>query len=114
MIEWGIELSNETGLPIYIEASPSTYLLYRRMGFEILPEKVIHKGEVIGTPNDIEVPLMAYMPACAKGLTFAEWRQRGFPLLEEEDKNGAKVNGSKVVANGTKVNVKNSEGEKCN
>ena len=40
----------------------------------------MHKAEVLGMANDVEVCLM-YMPAQARGLTFAEWRKHGFPPL---------------------------------
>ena len=94
LIGWAIKFSNETGLPIYLEASPSSYPLYCKMGFETLPEKVNHKAEVLDTPSDVEVPLMAYMPSDASGLTFTEWRRRGFPSFEGEGKAGVTVNGS--------------------
>lgn len=80
LVQWGIDTSNETGLPLYFEASPSTYKLYEKMGFETLPEKVVHKAEDVGTDADVEVPLMVRMPSSA-GITFEEWRQRGFSKL---------------------------------
>lgn len=84
MVQWCLGLANMMGLPAYVESSPSVYKLYAKMGLEILPEKVIHKAEVLGTSNDIEVPLMVYMPVQAGGMTFAEWRQRGFPPFPGE------------------------------
>lgn len=66
-------------MPVYFESSPSTVGLYRKMGFELLPEKIVHKAEVLGTEQDITVPLMVKMPSIAGGLTFAQWRAAGYP-----------------------------------
>jgi hypothetical protein len=52
------------------------------MGFELLEEKIVHKAEVLGTETDIEVPLMVKMPSAAGGLSFAEWREKGYPAFE--------------------------------
>lgn len=82
-MQWGIDISNQSGLPLYIESSPATWKLYQKMGFERLQESIIHKAEVLGTAEDIEVPLMVKMPAAAKGLTFAEWREKGYPAWEK-------------------------------
>lgn len=53
------------------------------MGFETLKEKIVHKAEVLGTETDIEVPLMVKMPSAAKGMTFDEWREKGYPAWEK-------------------------------
>lgn len=82
LIKWGIDLGDQLGLPVYFEASPTTYKLYEKMGFESLKEKLVHKAEVVGTDTDIEVPLMVRMPSCAGGLTFKEWAARGYPAWE--------------------------------
>lgn len=76
---WGMEFADSVGLPLYFEASPSTYKLYERMGYETLDEKVVHSAELMGLPTSIEVPLMVKMPAAAQGLTFREWRATGYP-----------------------------------
>lgn len=78
-----MELSDSLGLPLYFEASPSTYKLYEKMGYEPLDEKVVHKAELMGTPTDITVPLMVKMPSSAKGLTFKEWRAGGYQPFGE-------------------------------
>ncbi len=49
------------------------------MGFELLPETIVHSAEVLGTAEDIVVPLMVRMPSIAGGLTFAQWRAAGYP-----------------------------------
>jgi hypothetical protein len=72
-------MGEKVGLPVYFESSPSTVKLYEKMGFERLKESVVHKAEVLGTDTDIEVPLMVKMPSSAGGLTFEEWRAKGYP-----------------------------------
>ncbi|TQN64694.1 hypothetical protein CSHISOI_10765 [Colletotrichum shisoi] len=57
--------------------------LYENMGYETLDEKIVHKAELMSMPNDIEVPLMVKMPACAGGMTFQEWRAAGYPPFSE-------------------------------
>lgn len=84
LILWGVDLADRADLPVYIEASPSTWTLYERVGFERISEKLVHKKEVLGTDEDIEVPLMVRMPSAANGMTFDEWREKGYPPLEEE------------------------------
>ncbi|KAH7322726.1 hypothetical protein B0I35DRAFT_476647 [Stachybotrys elegans] len=74
LVQWGIELGAKANLPVYFESSPSTVKLYKRMGFEQIEEKVVHKAAVLGTEADIEVPLMVKMPA-GMGMSFAEWRR---------------------------------------
>ncbi|PNY24500.1 Acyl-CoA N-acyltransferase [Tolypocladium capitatum] len=79
LVQWGIEMGDLIGLPVYCESSPTAVSLYKKLGFEILPEKIVHKAEVLGTETDIEVPLMVKMPSTAGGLTFDEWRRAGYP-----------------------------------
>lgn len=79
-------MSNNTGLPLYFEASPSTYKLYEKMGYETLEEKIVHSAALMGTETDIEVPLMVKMPASAGNLTFKEWQAAGFLDLAEMKK----------------------------
>lgn len=79
LLNWGIDLGERTGLPLYFESSPSTVRMYEKAGFERLDETIVHKAEVMGTKEDIEVPLMVRMPSAAKGMTFREWRAKGYP-----------------------------------
>lgn len=62
-----MELSDSLGMPLYFEASPSTYRLYEKMGYETLEEKVVHAPELMGTEEPVEVPLMVKMPRAAGG-----------------------------------------------
>ncbi|KAI1844477.1 hypothetical protein JX265_010028 [Neoarthrinium moseri] len=82
LIEWGIDLCDRSNLPIYLESSPTTMPLYKKMGFVTLKEKIVHKKEVLGTDEDIEVPLMVRMPSYAN-MTFDQWRERGYPDFEK-------------------------------
>ena len=82
LCKWAFDLSESSRLPVYFESSPSTVGLYIKMGFELLEEKIVHKAEVLGTETDIEVPLMVKMPSAAGGLSFAEWREKGYPAFD--------------------------------
>ena len=86
---WGMQLSDSTGLPLYFEASPSTYKLYEKIGYVTLDEEVVHSPEVLGLPTSLRVPLMVRMPAVAKGLTFQEWRDSGYPSFLDTSKKAA-------------------------
>lgn len=81
--EWALDLGNKTNLPVYFESSPSTVNLYKKMGFELSPEIIIHKAEVLGTDRDIEVPLMVKMPSAAGSMSFEEWRSSGYPSFQK-------------------------------
>lgn len=79
MVEWGLDLSNRTNLPIYGEASPTTVAMYEKLGYQRLDETIVHSKETLGLKEDVVVPLMVRMPAGAGGLTFNEWRAKGYP-----------------------------------
>lgn len=77
--QWGIQFADSVGLPLYFEASPSTYKLYEKMGYETLSDKIVHSAELMGLSTPIEVPLMVNMPAVAGKLTFRQWSAEGYP-----------------------------------
>ncbi|OAA49793.1 Acyl-CoA N-acyltransferase [Beauveria brongniartii RCEF 3172] len=79
IVQWGIDLGEQAGLPVYFESSPSTVGLYKKMGFEVLEEQIVHEAALFGADKDIVVPLMVRMPSCAKGVTFKEWCETGYP-----------------------------------
>lgn len=79
MAAWGLSFCDYTNLPLYGEASPSSVGLYEKLGYERLKEKVVHKAELLGTETDIEVPLMVRMPKAANGMSFYEWKEKGYP-----------------------------------
>lgn len=79
LMQWGIDIAEKLDLPIYTESSESGLRLYESVGFERLTHvRLIHKEEVTGRP-DVEVPLMVKMPSAAKGLSFKEWADSGYP-----------------------------------
>ncbi|KAL2131960.1 hypothetical protein VTI74DRAFT_4415 [Chaetomium olivicolor] len=79
MVKFGIDLCNRTGLPLYFEASPTSVGLYEKFGYERLNETIVHKAELLGTEEDITVPLMVRMPKSAGGMSFYEWKEKGYP-----------------------------------
>ncbi|CAJ2511963.1 Uu.00g075880.m01.CDS01 [Anthostomella pinea] len=80
LMQWGIDIAEKLGLAIYLESTEAGLPLYSRMGFERLTYvHMIHKAEVAGTEEDVEVPLMVKMPSKAKGMAFEDWAKRGYP-----------------------------------
>jgi hypothetical protein len=79
-LQWGIKISEELGLPIYLETTTSGQGLYEREGFEHV-DKVIHTPAVTGRSEDIVVPIMVKMPSQAKGISFKEWQDQKCPEL---------------------------------
>lgn len=98
--KWGMDLSDSLGLPLYFEASPSTYKLYEKIGYELLDDKIVHDRELMGTESPIEVPLMVKMPLAACGMSFKEWRAAGYPAFGSA-KNPEPVVGSAVESGKT-------------
>ncbi|KAK3315674.1 hypothetical protein B0H66DRAFT_565736 [Apodospora peruviana] len=61
-----IDLGNRGQLPIYLESSPKSEGLYKKLGFERLSKEtasVVHKKGVLGSEADVEVPLMVKSPS---------------------------------------------------
>ncbi|KAK0702501.1 hypothetical protein B0T21DRAFT_300046 [Apiosordaria backusii] len=79
LASWGLTFVDYTSLPLYFEASPSSVGLYEKMGYERLKETIVHKAETLGTATDISVPLMVKMPKAAGGMSFYEWKEKGYP-----------------------------------
>lgn len=79
IVLWGLTFCDYMNLPIYFEASPTTVGLYEKLGYERLKETIVHKAETLGTETDITVPLMVRMPKSANGMSFYEWKEKGFP-----------------------------------
>ncbi|KKZ63272.1 hypothetical protein EMCG_00255 [[Emmonsia] crescens] len=80
LIQWGIDLADQLVLPIYTESSEVGFHLYEHMGFERLAHvSLIHKAEVIGEPEDVEIPLMVKMPSSMGALGFKDWAEKGYP-----------------------------------
>ncbi|TQB67500.1 hypothetical protein MPDQ_005476, partial [Monascus purpureus] len=58
IVSWQKDLVDQLGLPMYLESNPSIKNFYEKMGFETLPETIVHKAGDLGTDEDVEVPLM--------------------------------------------------------
>jgi GNAT superfamily N-acetyltransferase len=85
LCQMGLDLCDQAGIPLYFEASPSTVGLYEKMGFQRLKETIVHKAEVLGTPEDIEVPLVVRMP---NGTSWEEYQAAGKTADHPADTNG--------------------------
>ncbi|TRX89378.1 hypothetical protein FHL15_009676 [Xylaria flabelliformis] len=84
LMQWGIDVAEKTGLPIYLESTVPGNSLYEAMGFEQLTHvQIIHKAAITGDPEDTEIPLMVKMPGKAKGMTFERWAEKGYPNAYE-------------------------------
>ncbi|KAI1103791.1 acyl-CoA N-acyltransferase [Jackrogersella minutella] len=94
LMQWGLNVAEQLDLPIYTESSQAGLALYEGLGFERLTHvRLIHKEEVTGRPDE-EVPLMVKMPSAAKGVSFKEWAEKGYPEGYQVHVNGnGKVNG---------------------
>ncbi|KAL0471165.1 hypothetical protein QR685DRAFT_276520 [Neurospora intermedia] len=79
LAKYGFEMSERCQLPVYFEASPSSIGLYTKAGYEVLKETVVHKAETLGTEEDVVVPLVVRMPSSANGMSFYEWKEKGYP-----------------------------------
>ncbi|KAI6488344.1 hypothetical protein MCOR11_008472 [Pyricularia oryzae] len=80
LVKSGVDMAEQLQVPVYTEASESGFGLYERMGFErVTHARLIHRAEVTGDPADVEVPLVVRMPSAAKGMSFKEWEEKGFP-----------------------------------
>lgn len=80
LVQWGIDVAEQLGLPIYLESTQGGIRLFEATGFKILShETLIHKACNTGDNEDIEVPLMVRMPAKANGISFEEWAAGGYP-----------------------------------
>lgn len=65
-----MDLGDSTGLPIYLESSPASQGLYRKLGFLHVPQNlasVVHDKDVLGAEEDVEVPLMIKLPRAETG-----------------------------------------------
>lgn len=94
-MQWGINLAEQLNLPIYLESSRPGLGLYEAVGFERLTHvSLVHREEVTGLPDE-EIPLLVKMPSAAKGLSFKDWVDKGYP-----EGYGTQVNGHKKT-NGT-------------
>ncbi|SPO01217.1 uncharacterized protein DNG_03964 [Cephalotrichum gorgonifer] len=73
LVQWGLGMSEELKLPIYLESTVEGVPLYERTGFQKLKEGITLTPAVTHMKEDIEAPLMVKMPASAGGMAFEEW-----------------------------------------
>lgn len=71
LMQWGIDVAERMDVPVYLEATYEGQPLYKKCGFETLPEGVPLKAELTGLKDDVVAPLMAKMPK--GGVSFEEW-----------------------------------------
>jgi hypothetical protein len=81
LTQWGVDVSEQLQVPLYLEATDRSASVYRRLGFQLLDKTVRIKAEVMGTDRDADAPLMARMPSSAGELTFEDWAKEGRPAL---------------------------------
>lgn len=65
LVQTLIDLGNSNRLPIYLESSPGSQGLYRKMGFWNVPceiARAVHHVDVLGVEKAVEVPLMVKLP----------------------------------------------------
>jgi hypothetical protein len=65
---WGLDTGEASGLPVYMEASPTTAGMYEKMGCKHLKKQIVHKASDLGSKEDVAIPLMVKLPS--KGSSF--------------------------------------------
>ncbi|KAI0163015.1 acyl-CoA N-acyltransferase [Pestalotiopsis sp. NC0098] len=80
LLQWGIDVAEQLGLPMYLESSDAGLPLFEKAGFETLAdEKLVYKASATGQKADKEVPVMVKLPSKANGLSFRDWANKGYP-----------------------------------
>lgn len=80
LVQWGIDVAESLGLPVYLESTQGGLPLYEAVGFEKLThETLVHRASDTGDSEDIEMSLMVKLPTKAKGIAFKEWANKGYP-----------------------------------
>lgn len=87
IMQWGIDIADQLHLPIYLEATLMGVPLYEKLGFQLLKENFFvrnvgflrERGFLELGSDDLKIPIMVKMPSAAKGMTFEEWKEKGFP-----------------------------------
>jgi hypothetical protein len=80
LAQWGIDVAEKLGLPIYLESTVDSAPFFEATGFKKLENKTLaHTASALGAKEDIVVPLMVRMPSKANGMSFEEWQDKRFP-----------------------------------
>ncbi|KAF2193543.1 hypothetical protein K469DRAFT_745115 [Zopfia rhizophila CBS 207.26] len=68
----GIQIAQQSQLPIYLESTKSGQPLYAKLGFKLLKETIVHEKGALGEGSEEErVPLMVWEPgSLSTGLEF--------------------------------------------
>ena len=74
LMDWGMDVAERMNVPVYLEATYEGAPLYKKCGFETLPEGIPLKAELTGLKEDVVAPLMVKMPN--GGVSFVEWSKR--------------------------------------
>ncbi|KAK8143181.1 hypothetical protein G3M48_007603 [Beauveria asiatica] len=82
IVQWGINLGEQ---PSILSRRRPPSACTRRWASRCLRSKIVHEAALFGADKDIVVPLMVRMPSCAKGVTFKEWCETGYPELTVAD-----------------------------
>ena len=69
---WGLAMSEDLGVPIYLETTTESTALYERSGFHKL-EGITIAPPVTHLEEGAEVLVMVRMPDSAGDMTFEEW-----------------------------------------
>ncbi|KAH6645893.1 acyl-CoA N-acyltransferase [Truncatella angustata] len=80
LTQWGVDIAEQLGLPIYLESTDAAVPLYESVGFQrVTHETLVHKAILTGQKEDVVVPIFVRMPSKANGLSFQEWAGKGYP-----------------------------------
>lgn len=72
----GLEVADQLGVPVYLEATGRAVKLYQKLGFEKQNQGVILSPEIVGDSQQLEAPVMIRMPIMRDGtsdLSVEDW-----------------------------------------
>ncbi|WDK09345.1 hypothetical protein CGRA01v4_00623 [Colletotrichum graminicola] len=58
----GLDMAELAEFPVYLESSEEGFGLYKRLGFEMLNEKIVHRAGLLCAEKDVELPLIVKIP----------------------------------------------------
>lgn len=84
LTQWGVDVGDRLGVPVYLEATDASIKLYNSLGFQKLSSGVVLQAGVIGE-QAVEAAVMAKMPTSAAGVAFEDWVQAGYPAIKKQN-----------------------------
>ncbi|EFQ32920.1 uncharacterized protein GLRG_08064 [Colletotrichum graminicola M1.001] len=60
--KYGLDMAELAEFPVYLESSEEGFGLYKRLGFEMLNEKIVHRAGLLCAEKDVELPLIVKIP----------------------------------------------------